>query len=811
MQMKSTLRILCFTLGLYFGSASAQVTISGKVIDTSGNPVGQALIEVSNTCKSGKITFTTDSSGNFNLSSPDCDTITIICMVSGVENQPLTLSKISDNFNDVIIRIQQKTSQIQAATIQAKSPTVLVQGDKTIIDAVKLNPGAVASALDLLIRCPGVMVDEYNNSISLKGKPGTLIMIESRLQPLTGENLFTWLRNTPAATISFIELIPNPSARYDASGNAGFINIRFKKNTAEGTSGNITGGAGQGRYGKLSAGSILNYKKNKTQLSSQYNYALRRSFNQLYLQRNFYNNDTLTGSFDQRNYLRFPIQVHVLRFGIDQRLSTSWSTGASISGNFTRFDPNGKNYSTVLGSDGQVLSYFSTVNNSKDNNSNVAANAYIRKNIDSLGSSFSTDFDAAVYGNKSRQSFLTEYFNSNYQKNVNDYLLTGKTDGLLNILAIKSDYVKKTSTGNTIELGAKGSRVQADNNVRFFDASSGTSLLDSNKSNHFVYTENIIAAYAQWAGGTQQWQYQLGLRNESTIAKGIQKTTGQGFNKSYSQWFPSVVLNRITAIGNMWSLSLVRRIQRPSYNDLNPFKFYLDPSTYKAGNVNLNPENTWSAELGFASAKGKAISISANRVQGIITEILYPSENEPRTTVQTSVNLSSCRTLVATVSLPTPLGKKSTGYWSLSAAHQTFFGNIASTQLNKSSIAVTLNGNQSFVLNKYWQADLSATYQSGQVYGYMYLKQLGQLGMGVQRSLWNKTAIVKLNISDIFFTGSPVGESNFEGYSEQFQVWRETRVAMMSFVWKFGNPQQGTKRRSGSAEDEKQRAQNAIG
>lgn len=810
--MYRKLHLFALILGLSTSQllAHSNSSIQGTVKDSSGHAVSGALVVVQTSCKNGALFFTTDSAGKFYMQGPSCPQTRVRCIVQGCDTLEMLLEQGADSIHNIHF-LTCISGSLDGAKITAKTRSITVQGDKVIVDATAISPGAIASVLDLLLRCPGVLVDEYNNSLSLKGRSGVMIMIEDRLQPLSGETLFNWLRSTPASAISKIELISNPSSRYDAAGTAGFINFKMKKNSHEGISGNLSGGAGQGRYGKLSAGGTLNYKKNGTQLSSQYNYALRNSFNQLHLQRDFYQNDSFTGSYKQRNYLRFPIDVHTLRLGLDKQFSRGWTAGSSVSGNLTTYQPNGKNYSDVLGGNGQVQSYFSTVNNSDENKSNAAANAYIRKTLDSLGSSFSTDIDAAAYWNISKQRFLTEYFDAQYVKNQSDYILTGNTQGLLTILALKSDYVYRSATGFTMETGVKFSTVQADNDVRFFNSSTGISFLDSGKSNHFIYTENIGAAYSQISGGNAQWQYQLGLRNETTFATGKQKTTGDGFNKNYSQWFPSAVINHVSNKGNNLSLSITRRIQRPGYNDLNPFKFYLDPSTYKAGNTNLNPEYSWSAEMGFATATGRSFTVSANQVNGIITEVLYPSENEPQTTIQTSLNLNSARTLVGSFSTPLTLGKRSQGYWSISAAYQQYKGNVAATALNKGSLAIVGTGSQNYTFNSNWTADVSAVYQSGQVYGFMYLKQLGQLGIGVQRQLLHKTAVVKLSLSDLFFTGSPRGESEFTNYRESFEVWRETRMAMLSFTWKFGSPQQGNRKRSGSAEEEKQRAQNAIG
>ncbi len=809
--LRKTLLLLPFLPAFAVAQNIAKIALRGNIADENGKPVSSAQLDIYNPCELKHNTLIPGAASQFNAYENTCETYSILCTADGFDTFRLDIKPNADTAIKINIVLKSLAKNVSQIEISQASKAISVQGDKVIVDAAQISPGAAATVLDLLMRCPGIIVDEQNNMITMKGKSGVMFMIDDRLQPISGEQLFNFLRNTPATMIDKIELIANPSARYDAAGSAGLINLKIKRTKEKGTSGSVSTGAGQGRYGKLSQGFLLGYRKNKISLTTQFNIASRKSFNQLALQRDFFINNKSNGSYVQSNYLRFPINTSTFRTLADWRINKNVTIGTSINASGTLFNPNGKNYSTILDTAGNVASFFSTINDSHEKMGNLSSNTYIRVNLDTLGSIWSADLDGATFLTLNNQLFTTEYYDAIYQKNKADYLLGGNFNGQLDIIAFKTDYVKKLKSGSVWEAGAKASRVVADNDVRFSDVSSGTAILDSNKSNHFIYTEHIIAAYLQTAGAIKKWQYQLGLRSEQTLSHGLQLITNESFNRHYNQLFPSVNIQRVIKNVNIAGITLSRRIERPDYEQLNPFKFYLDPTTYKAGNPSLFPQLTWSLETQYIWGTGANISVSLNRVNRIITEVIYPSDTDPKITVQTNKNLNSFQSILVTASTPLKLGKKSSGYYSLTSALQNFRGNVGNTPLNSGSPVLILTGQQSYVFNKNWTADANASFQSGQVYGYMKIKALGQFGMGVQRSFWNKKGALKLNVSDIFFTGNPVGSSDFVGYHEDFIVKRETRVAMLSFSYKFGGQQTPAQRRQGGAEEEKQRAQNKVG
>jgi hypothetical protein len=803
--------ILCFAAGVFFTKAgAANIVLEIELVDSAGNKVEQALVRIQDQCGVTDTSFTC-TNGSLSIVVPYCSNYQISAVSSGFDTSKTTVKSESSLSLRVRMVMRPEIKKIGDVNITQRAPIIRTEGEKLIVDAASINPGGISTAVELLERCPGLVVDQQNNSIRMKGKNGVMFMVDGRLQPLSGQDLFNLLRSMPSAMVERIELISNPSARYDASGNAGIINIITKKEKNMGWNGTLTSGLGQGRYIKANQGIMASYRNKKFAWNSQYNYAHRRGFNQLYLQRDFSPNDTFSGSYRQRNYLRFPFNNHTFRTGLDYYLNRTTTLGISTTANANLFNPNGINYSDIIGAEKTVVSYFTTTNNSRDRWFNGSVNAYFKKNLDTFGSEFSIDVDAAKFNSNTDQLFTTEYYDTGWTKYRPDYLLAGDLNGALSILAVKSDYVKKFRNKKQVETGIKASRVIANNHVKFFDQSNQNSVLDSSKSNHFIYAEHIIAAYLQTAGEWNKISYQFGLRGEQTLAEGVQKYSGEAFDRNYLQLFPSFSLQRSDAKNNTTGITLSRRINRPSYGQLNPFKFYLDPTTYRAGNPYLNPELTWSAEMQWVKATGMALSLSLSRTVRNITEVIYPSEEDPKITIQTNKNLRDFRNAVVSFSSPLKTLKNSSGFFSVNAGYQYFTGNIANTPLGKGSFALNANLVQNFVLGKKWAADCNGSYQSEQVYGYMRVLALGQLGGGITRFFWSKTGTLKLAVTDVFFTGNPRGITDFEGYHEEFVVKRETRVAMLTFTYKFGKPQGQTRQRRGGAEEEKSRAQGALG
>jgi Outer membrane protein beta-barrel family len=417
--------------------------------------------------------------------------------------------------------------------------------------------------------------------------------------------------------------------------------------------------------------------------------------------------------------------------------------------------------------------------------------------------------DYARYGNQTYQTFTTRYFNLEGNNAQPDYILFGDLQGDLNIKSIKLDYVHPLKKHGKLEFGIKSSLVHADNNVQFFDKSDAVAIFDSVKSNHFIYNENINAAYANWSKEFKKVTVQLGLRAEQTVADGIQLVNGQSFDKNYLNFFPSAFFNYNASEAHVWGLNLSRRLDRPSYSQLNPFKFYLDPSTFKEGNPFLNPEYTLSTELSHTFMQRFTTSFSYSFTNDNIVNVIIPDSLYPRITIQTDKNIRRFDYYSLSLTLPFEYKKWWNSLNTITGFYSHYIGNLANTNLDDGLPTLSFNSNNNFTISPTWSAELNLVYQTQQQYGFMVVKPQGGLSAGIQKTLWQRKGTLKLSISDILWTNYPRANMVFRDYRERFIAQRETRVATLSFTYRFGKstvPQ--ARRRTSGAEDEKRRAGN---
>ncbi len=704
------------------------------------------------------------------------------------------------------IILSNSTVNLNEVVIQYKKPFIEREQGKVIMNVENSINAEGSSVFELLEKAPGVTVSQSDN-ISYKGKQGIIVQIDGKDVRMGGTDLANYLRGISSSSIEKIEFIANPSSKYDAAGNS-IINIKIKKDKRLGTNATLTLSYGQGKYSKTNSGISLNHRGKKVNLFGSYNYAYRKGFNHLVLDRDFINADTLTASYEQDNNLIFPVKNHTARTGADFFLNSKNTVGIVISGVSNKFKPNGENISDVYDYKNIKSSSFRTSNRSDDNWYNYSGNLNFKHSFDSSGSELTTDIDYAHYGNTTEQNFTTRYYNLENNEYKPAYLLYGDIHGGLDIYSLKSDYSRTFKNRIKMEAGVKSSYVIADNNLKFYDKSNAQPVYDSTKSNHFIYKENINAAYVTLSKEFGNWNFQLGLRGENTNVSGDQRVTNTQFDTSYTQLFPSGFISYKINDNNSFDLNYSRRINRPSYKQLNPFKFFLDPSTYTEGNPYLKPETTHAIELTYVYKQKLFTTLSWGRTVNNLTDILLPSPNQEKTTVQTIVNLGHLDVYSLSVSYPAKIAE----WWSLQTDFTGYYaaynGKIANTTLSNSGRpSMNINLVNNLNLSKTVSAEISGFYRSRELHAFDNINPLWQISAGIQKKLWNNKATVKLNVTDIAFSGRMSAVVNFRDYQEHFVVTRDSRVATLSFTYKFGNSNIASgPRREGGADDVKQRA-----
>jgi outer membrane receptor protein involved in Fe transport len=725
-------------------------------------------------------------------------------------SSPISLSSSQTDVIKISLHVSEK--QLSNVTLTSRKPFIQKLNDRIVVNVENSIVSAGSSAMDVLERSPGVNVDQ-NDVISLRGKSGVIIMIDGRPTAMSGADLTNYLKGLPSAAIERIDIITNPSAKYDAAGNAGIIDIRMKKDQRLGANGSLTTGYGQGIYPKANAGATFNYRNKKVNIFGNYNYAYRVGLNHLLLDRSFFENGVYNGGDLKDNYSKSPFNTNATRFGADFFPNKKTIIGFVVNGNFNHYRRVNNNSSVVIDPQKQESSTFNSYATNNDHANNLVANINFKHTFDSSGKELTTDLDYGSYRSTSLTVNATKYYKLDGSSLQPDYVLDGDQKGTLNFETIKTDYVNPLKKGAKLETGFKLSFVSSDNDAKFFDVSSGTPQNDVNKTNHFIYHENNNAGYLNFSKEFKNFNFQVGLRGEQTNISTKQEIGNVKFDSSYFQLFPSAFFNYKLKEDQTLGLSVSRRIDRPGYSALNPFLFLIDVSTYATGNPGLLPQLTWSYELSYTMKNlNFSLSYSHTKDEQNITlarfkEVFPNIPSADNVTVQIPINLTSSDYYGVTIAAPVRINK----WWNMinnaDLFYQKFNGNFSGTSLNNGKPAADIRTNNTFMFKNGWTAELNASLNTGGQYGFMVLDPQWGVGTGVQKTILKNKGVLRFNITDIFWTNLPKAVITYNNYIEKWHAYRETRVANLTFTYRFGNSKvQAARRRTTGSEEERQRA-----
>ena len=808
--------LLLASLGLAPAAlAQGPAAISGAVRTGAGAPIDYATVTLHRAQDSTvvKAEFS-DDKGQFAFEQAPAGQYLVSAAQVGFERQwskPFTVQGEKVALPALTLASSART-QLKEVQVVGTRPQFERLADRTVVNVENSPLSAGNTSLDVLRRSPGVTVDG-NDNLALRGRQGLLVLIDGKRQPMTGTELADYLRALPADQVKNIELITNPPAKYDAQGGAGIIAINLRKDQKLGTNGSYNVSYGYGRYGKFTSGLTLNHRRQNLNVFGNYTFADRRNWNALTINREFYTYTDGRKTVDSRSFLDNDGQSHgrshAWKAGLDYYLSERTVLGVVANGLALEIDGRSTNTATsYAAADGRLTEQYTSVSLRDGRLPNYSLNANFRHTFqDSLGQhELTADADYARYDGRRGQLLDTRY-------TVPDSLDRLRSDqrNHLTIQSVKVDYTRPLSKTARLEAGSKISWVLADNDL-LFQAPARPGVVDElvrdpKRSNRFRYDENIVAGYVSVSQTLPQWTLQAGLRGEQTNAVGRPEANLPAFDRHYFQLFPSAAVKHTFSDKNETSLSLSRRIDRPSYGQLNPFRSYINPTTYGAGNQNLRPQTSYNVELTHTFRQKYSLGLSYAVTANPIVGALQPAPEGGQVVVSTTENLDRQYNYALTLTAPLDLAKWWSVYNNAVLYYSRFQGNLAGTTLNAGRPAFTLSQNHTFVLGHDWKADLTANYDSPNRYAFFVGRGQGQVSVGVQKGLWHNQATVKLNATDVFFTNKTRATVAFDNYGERFFQRYESRVVTLSLSYRFGNDKVApSKRRGGGAEDEKRRA-----
>ncbi|MBN8687865.1 MAG: TonB-dependent receptor [Chitinophagales bacterium] len=694
-------------------------------------------------------------------------------------------------------------------TVTSRKPLIEQKIDRTIVNVEAAVSNVGTSALEVLEKSPGISVDKDGN-ISLKGKQGVQVYIDGRPSYLSGNDLANYLRGLSSSQLEQIEIMTNPPAKYEAAGNSGIINIKTKKSRQFGYNGSLSSTWNQGHYARFNESLNFNYRKNKVNVFSTLGYNKRRNFQRLDIQRKFLEATTkeVKSHYDQASQMHDDGETFNGKIGIDYSPTKRTTLGAVVNG---FFNPNtfGNGSNVMIADPYNVLLSRTVARSSNDKEwKNFSTNLNFRHVFDTTGKELTADADYLTYRSSNTQELINAYYDALGMPTVKADTLLGNLPQDIHIYSAKMDYVHPLKKGAKFEAGFKTSFVNTDNNAVYDSLNYGVLVRDVGRSNHFIYKENVNAAYVNYSRPlSKKMTAQFGLRLENTNAKGNQVTTGDVFSRHYTQLFPTAFLQYTATDKHTFGLNYGRRIERPDYADLNPFIMFLDKYTFEQGNPNLQPQFAHNVELSHTYKGFLTTTLNYTKTTDMINDILEqdPDKNE---TVIRKQNIANQRQY----GLALNAGGQLTKWWS-GNVYANLFNNKFSGVLNGDYTVISANTGQfnvsnQFKMNKTWSAELSGFYMTGGVDGVFRIKGFGMMNMGVSKQLFKGKGSLRLNIRDVLYSQKIKGTIRYSNIDAAFQQRRDSRQLGLGFTWRFSKGKMngnGPKRKTGGASEEQNR------
>lgn len=810
--MKKILPLLIFIFSAISLSAFAQAVkgkIHGTVIDGSTKTIESANITLLRAKDSSLVKISTsDKTGNYGFENIVAGKYLVsISAVAHATAYSEIVDLKTNNLSIVLkpIRLVAKSKTLGGVTVTAKRPLVEQRPGMTLLNVDASPTNAGLNALELLEKAPGVSIDNDGN-ISLKGKQGVMILIDGKPTYMSATDLAAFLKNMQSTNLDQIEIMTNPPAKYDAAGNSGIINIKTKKGTIKGMNGSANLNYNQGYYSRFNGGTNLNYRNNKLNLFGGVNGGTFRGYNKLEIDRKFYKSDhkTVAGSGDQVSRTQFKSQYTSVKAGLDYYFSKKDVAGFVVNGNFGDRSEDPFSNANINDENGMVLYKLRSQAYNESTSGNISANANYKHTFDSTGREISVDADFAYYKNRSNNDLITQSFSADNIKNGETVNLRGAIPSIVKIYSAKADYIHPFKNGIRLESGLKTSFVNTDNRVEYLRSNGNGWSLD-NRSNHFIYKENINAAYAILSKKMKKWDVIAGLRIENTVSTGHQVKNDSTFKRNYTNLFPNVGIGYAANNKNQVNFSYSRRVGRPDYDALNPFVYFIDSLTYSQGNPYLQPQFTNNFELSHTYNRFLTTTINYTQTNDIITQLLK-QDTEKKTTYQTRENFSSMKQIGLAIMANVPVRKWLNVNIYANIFNNHYAGIYQNDPIDISTTSLMSNITNSFTLGKGWNAEVSGWYRSKGVEGLLVANPMGAINSAISKQLFNKKASLKLGIRDIFRTQNFSGYAKYSDVDVNIKATRDTRQANLTFTYRFGKTNIPSERRkTGGANDEQNR------
>ena len=807
-QIFAFLTLLTGTLGTYAQTGSGKV--NGTVIDGNQKTVEASTIALLRAKDSSTIKFTAaDRNGKFAFDVISNGKYLVSVSAIGHQKGFSDIFEISDAHSAIELKPVNLIPQVKGlsnVTVTAKRPLVEQKIDRTIVNVEAAITNVGASALEVLEKSPGISVDKDGN-ISLKGKEGVLVLVDGRQTQLSGAELANFLRNMTASQLDQIEIMTNPPAKYDAAGNAGIINIKTKKNKQAGYNGSLNLGYTQGKYPKFNEAFNFNYREGKVNVFTNISHNYRKNYNKLTINRNLLNESTkvLEKYFDQEANMINEGNSYSAKVGMDFFATKRTTYGVVFNGFSSPGTYHNSNQTFISDPNHNLISDTRATVDNTQSWTNFSTNLNFRTLLDTAGKELTADLDYISYDSKNDQYLVNSYFNYMGNSVAKADTLMGALPQNIKIYSGRMDYLQPLKGGARFEAGVKSSVVKTDNNAQYDSIQYGQIIHDFHRSNYFIYEENINAAYVNLNKQlSKKIGAQLGLRLENTNAKGTQVTTGENFDRHYTQLFPTAYFQYKANDKNNFGLNYGRRLRRPNYESLNPFIRFLDRYTYQQGNPDLKPQFSHNIELSHTYRNFLTTTLNYTKTVDIMQTVI---EQKGEEAYAKQANIANQRQYGISVSANNPITKWWTNSIYVNVFNNKFNGLVNNAYVTVNATTLMLNGSQQFKFAKTWTGEISGFFRTAGVEGVLIAKPMGMLSAGIGKQMFKNKGTLRLNVRDILYTQRFSAKAKYGNVDARFTEERDSRLVSLGFTYRFskGKMTNTKKRTTGSASEEQNR------
>ncbi|TAF35170.1 MAG: TonB-dependent receptor [Cytophagales bacterium] len=781
--------LLCFTGISVKIQAQDQWTISGSAVEQSSKK-GIELMTIALFSSKDSIYKANTSSredGSFVFEKIAAGNYYLIFQLVGYKSKKVSNIDLRADLNLGEVIIEEASQKLDEVTVSTRRSDIEYQAEKKVINVSKNLVSAGGTAVDVLKNVSS-MTEDVDGNLTLRGGSGMNILINGKPTGLGGGgNRMAILNQIPASQIETIEIITNPSAKYDAEGSTGTINIVLKKNADEGWNGMLSGNVGT--RDKYTTSLQLNYKKKAFNNFFSYDYRKDPRYNRgTIYRRTYFGGDTVV--LDQQNDGNRNNLSHNFRLGTD--VSISKRATLSVSGQLR----------INLDDSDEITNYLETNNigifknryrqsglADKDGQ-NYEGSIFYRQLFKQKGQYLNVDFNYSQNTNLEDGVYRWNYFDQLFNPNLDSVERRQNliNDDKVRLITTQADFSRPLNAKTKIELGAKAIIRRIDSDFQFLNGINEEWTLNPLASNRFVFDENVLSLYATYSGDLQGFKYQIGLRAEQTLTTSNQKTTDLSYVNNYLNFFPSAFITRKLDDKNSLQLSYSRRINRPGVGQLNPFVDYTDPLNVRFGNPKLNPEFTNAFEMGYIR-NTQAFTFNATAFYRPTNNLIFRFQ-QPFDTGILAVTFKNFA-LSTSYGLEFAINGDLAKWWKLNADWSYFrtvidAGNVEAG-LNNSNYSWTFKLNSSFTLPGKLVVQLIGNYTAPRPTAQGRISSIYFMEIGARKDILKGRANVNMRLSDMFDTQQFSVLAQTPSFDRDFMRKRETRILFLGFTYKLKN------------------------